>query len=151
MDVQRIENLFDLLKDTDIKEVCWEKEGTKLRLKRKKGDLSEIPKEIIVSKEETKVSETAEEKEQAVQILDSDTEILKSKMIGTFYIINPNTGKPFVNEGDTVKKGQKIGIVEAMRIMKEVVCEYNGTINKILVEDSAPVEYGQDMFLIKKA
>jgi acetyl-CoA carboxylase biotin carboxyl carrier protein len=72
-------------------------------------------------------------------------------MIGTFYrASNPNNA-PFVQEGDTVKPGQPLCIIEAMKLFNEIEAETAGTIVKILVEDASPVEYDQPLFLIKPA
>ena len=69
-------------------------------------------------------------------------------MVGTFYSAGSEDGKPFIKEGDTIKKGQVIGIVEAMKLMNEIEADASGVIKAILVENGEPVEYGQPLFVI---
>jgi acetyl-CoA carboxylase biotin carboxyl carrier protein len=73
---------------------------------------------------------------------------LKSPMIGTFYNSSSPDTKPFVSVGDTVKQGQTICIIEAMKIMNEIEADQSGTIVKILTENAQGVEYGQPLFEI---
>ena len=73
---------------------------------------------------------------------------IKSPMIGTFYR-SPNPDSPvFVSVGDTISAGQKVCIVEAMKLFNEIESEVSGTIVKVLVENSSPVEYDQPLFLV---
>lgn len=74
---------------------------------------------------------------------------IKSPMIGTFYR-RPSPDKPnFVEEGDEVKNGKVVCIIEAMKLFNEIESEVSGRIVKILVEDSTPVEYDQPLFLVE--
>lgn len=78
----------------------------------------------------------------------STDHVVTSPMIGTYYA-SPSPGEPpFVQEGDAIEAGQVIGIIEAMKIMNEIVAEYDGTIAKILVRNAQAVEYGQPLFHI---
>lgn len=73
---------------------------------------------------------------------------IKSPMIGTFYR-KPSPDKPlFVNVGDTIKKGDTVCIIEAMKLFNEIESEVSGKIVKVLVDDSTPVEYDQPLFLV---
>ena len=74
--------------------------------------------------------------------------IVKSPLVGTFYQSASPESEPFVKEGDTVKKGQVLGIVEAMKLMNEIESEYDGTVKEILVKNEQMVEFGQPMFVI---
>ncbi|HBH24556.1 MAG TPA: acetyl-CoA carboxylase biotin carboxyl carrier protein [Cytophagales bacterium] len=76
---------------------------------------------------------------------------IKSPMIGTFYESpNPEAG-PFVKVGDTVKQGQTVCIVEAMKLFNEIESEVSGKIVKILVDNASPVEFDQPLFLVEPA
>ena len=76
---------------------------------------------------------------------------IKSPMIGTFYL-TPNPDSPaFVNIGDTIKPGQTVCIIEAMKLFNEIESEVSGKIVKILVTNSTPVEYDQPLFLVDPA
>ncbi len=73
---------------------------------------------------------------------------LKSPMVGTFYRSSAPTAKPFCEVGDTVKKGQTICIIEAMKLMNEIECDKDGVVKAVLVENGQPVEYGEPLILI---
>lgn len=74
--------------------------------------------------------------------------IVKSPMVGTFYIKPSPTSEPYVEIGKKVKKGDVLCIIEAMKLMNEIESEYSGKVVEILVEDGAAVEYGTDLFVI---
>ncbi len=74
--------------------------------------------------------------------------IVKSPLVGTFYSSPSPDDAPYVSVGDTVKKGQVLGIIEAMKLMNEVESEFSGQIAEILVENGEVVEYGQPLFRI---
>jgi acetyl-CoA carboxylase biotin carboxyl carrier protein len=82
---------------------------------------------------------------------DSKYITVKSPMIGTFYR-SAGPDKPvFVNVGDTIKKGDKICIIEAMKLFNEIEAEVSGKIVKVLTDDAKPVEYDQPLFLVEPA
>ena len=74
---------------------------------------------------------------------------VKSPLVGTFYNAPSPDAEPFVKVGDTVKKGQVLGIVEAMKLMNEVESEFDGVVEQILIENAVMVEYGQPLFVIR--
>jgi len=76
-------------------------------------------------------------------------DVIESPMVGTFYRAASPDSKFFVEEGQKVSKGDTVCILEAMKMMNQVAAEQSGTIIKILVEDSEPVEFGQPLFIIK--
>ena len=71
-------------------------------------------------------------------------------MVGTFYLKPSPTSNAYVEVGKEVKKGDTLCIIEAMKLMNEIESDYNGKIEKILVEDGQPVEYGTPLFEIAK-
>ena len=75
--------------------------------------------------------------------------VVKSPLVGTFYAAPSEDAQPFVKVGDTVKKGQTLAIVEAMKLMNEIESDYDGVVTDILVDNEQMVEYGQPMFVIK--
>ncbi len=79
-----------------------------------------------------------------------NAEYITSPMVGTFYRSPSPDSAPFVNAGDTVKKGQTLCILEAMKIMNELEAEFDCKILEILVEDGQPVEYDMPLFLVEK-
>ena len=75
--------------------------------------------------------------------------VVKSPLVGTFYAAPSEDAQPFVKVGDTVKKGQTLAIVEAMKLMNEIESEFDGVVTEILVETEDNVEYGQPLFRIQ--
>ncbi|WP_439489411.1 acetyl-CoA carboxylase biotin carboxyl carrier protein [Algoriphagus sp.] len=76
---------------------------------------------------------------------------IKSPMIGTFYLTSSPDADPFVAVGDSVKAGETVCIIEAMKLFNEIESEISGKIVKILVSNSTPVEYDQPLFLVDPA
>ena len=100
-------------------------------------------------------------KEENVQSIDSkeqqpagqkdhstDEKIVKSPLVGVFYNAPSPDAECFVKVGDRVKKGQTLGIIEAMKLMNEIESDYDGIIKEILIENEAVAEYGQPLFVI---
>ncbi len=77
-----------------------------------------------------------------------DGQELKSPMVGTFYRSASPGAKPFVEVGDTVKKGQTVCIIEAMKLMNEIEADHDGVVKAVLVENGQPVEYGEPLLII---
>lgn len=173
MDVKRVENFFALLENTDINELCLEKDDMKLRLKRgvmqdaTRGAAAPSTSQPQPKKNGNgngnangngngKHAHNGKNGNGDVQPAATPAEhgeqndyVMVSKMVGTFYRSSDTTGQPWVKEGDEIKKGQRLGLIEAMKIMKEVLSDCDGTLVKILVENGKAVEYGKDMFVIR--
>lgn len=75
--------------------------------------------------------------------------MVTSPLVGTFYAAPSEGADPYVKVGDSVRKGQILGIVEAMKLMNEIESDYDGVVSRILVENGAPVEYGQPLFCLE--
>ena len=92
----------------------------------------------------------AETQQAAAPALDDTSKYIeiKSPMIGTFYRAPKPEDPPFMNVGDSVSAGQRVGIIEAMKLFNEIDSEISGTIVKVLVENASPVEYDQPLFLV---
>ena len=78
----------------------------------------------------------------------SDAQTVKAPLVGTFYAAPSEEAAPYVQVGDQVKKGQTLGIVEAMKLMNEIESEYDGVVVEVCVQNGAMVEYGQPLFRI---
>lgn len=101
------------------------------------------------------VPEKVQQPNVQLQKEDTDSEmtegkVITSPLVGTFYAAPAEDAAPYVNVGDTVKKGQTLGIVEAMKLMNEIESEYDGVITRILVKNGEAVEYGQPMFVVQE-
>ncbi|MEW6041094.1 MAG: biotin/lipoyl-containing protein [Elusimicrobiota bacterium] len=130
--VTEIKKFMDLLKGTDIEELQWESDGMKIHLKRSESEI--IPEHPAELKQDT-----SKEKK---------TFGIKSPMVGIFHRAQSPDYPPLVMEGNHVVPGQKVAIIEAMKIMKDVISSVKGRIVSVLVEDGAPVEYAQELFLV---
>lgn len=74
--------------------------------------------------------------------------VVESPLVGTFYAAATPEDEPFVKVGDTVKKGQVLGIVEAMKLMNEIESDFDGVLKEILVSNEEVIEFGQPLFVI---
>ena len=77
------------------------------------------------------------------------TVAIEAPMVGTFYRATSPEAAPFVSEGDTIKEGQTLCIIEAMKLMNDIESKVAGRVVKILVENAQPVEFGQPLFLVE--
>lgn len=116
----------------------------------KKGSAIQKEKGSHTTEKVTKIpdeEEIFEEYKQPTSPLENVVYI-KAPLVGTFYRAPSPESPPFVEVGSTVKKGDTLCIVEAMKVMNEIKSDYDGTIKEILVENAKPVEYGQVLFVI---
>ena len=96
------------------------------------------------------VAATAAAQSQAAEAVgEKGGNLVKSPLVGTFYAAPSEDAEPFIKVGDTVKKGQTLAIVEAMKLMNEIESEFDGVVTEILVENEENVEYGQPLFKIQ--
>ena len=147
MKIKEIQEIINFIKKSDLDDVSIETENIKIRVKKNNGNFiaTEQPKVVKTEiKQQTPVIENkvSEEKKEKT----SNNIIIKSPMIGTFYRSPNPESDPFVNEGDSIKVGQTICIVEAMKLFNDIESEVSGKIVKILVDDNSPVEYDQPLF-----
>ena len=145
MELEEIRQLIDLLKETDITEIQVERDGVKLKIKRERFMRSfEIGSQTV--KQAGASAETKEEAEDTQRLI-----TITSPIVGVFHRSPAPEAPPFVEAGSTVKKGQVLCIVEAMKLMNEIESDADGVISKILIENGQPVEYGEPLFLIEPA
>ncbi len=157
MNLKELKELIEMLKDTDISEVEIERSGVKVRI-RKGGDVTyhpamprmEYPPAAIVAPAmvETPVPAAPAAEKPAEPAKTSQVKVT-SPIVGTFYRSSSPDKPPYVEVGDTVKKGQVLCIIEAMKLMNEIESETAGKVVQILVENGHPVEYGQALFVIE--
>ena len=81
--------------------------------------------------------------------VEENYKLIKAPMVGTFYLKPDPNSNPYVEIGKKVKKGDILCIIEAMKLMNEIECEFDGEIAEILVKDGEMVEYGKPLFKIK--
>jgi acetyl-CoA carboxylase biotin carboxyl carrier protein len=144
-----IQQLIDLLKRNELAELEWEGNGYRIRLRR---DVGPSPALSPLRDSQPQSKEPAAEKNSIPPPFDRPGMVtVTSPIVGTFYRSPSPDADPYVEEGDLVKKGQVLCIVEAMKLMNEIESEVDGRIIKLLVESTKPVEYGQPLFLIDPA
>lgn len=146
IDLQQIQALLRLLEKRDVTEFEFEDEHVRLRLVR--GVASSSPRETAAQIVAAPVASAASPP--AKEAVDTRSDYITSPFVGTFYGA-PAPGKPpFVSMGDTVKVGQTVCIIEAMKLMNEIEAEYTSIIDERLVEDGQPVEFGTKLFRVRK-
>jgi acetyl-CoA carboxylase biotin carboxyl carrier protein len=146
--LRQIQDLITLLRKNNLTELEIEQEGFRIRLRHEVG-----VRFTAGSLTDTAVVAPQENQSMAREStpLEEDTSglvTITSPIVGTFYRSPSPDADPYVEEGDYVKKGQVLCIVEAMKLMNEIESETDGRIVKILAESTKPVEYGQPLFLI---
>lgn len=106
---------------------------------------------------ETKIKIKGAKEGKTVQVMpvevaevQAEATYIEAPMVGTFYVASSPEEDPFVSVGDTVKKGQVIGIIEAMKLMNEIEADQEGIVEEILVSNETIVEYGQPLIRIRK-
>lgn len=142
---REIEDLVELLNLYHLTELELEKKGVRIRVRRDPPPT--VPSSSV---ELSKTTETSSQKVPSSFPPPESSHFLtiSSPIVGTFYRSPSPDTDPYVEEGDFVKKGQVLCIVEAMKLMNEIEAESDGNIVKILVESMTPVEFGQPLFLI---
>jgi acetyl-CoA carboxylase biotin carboxyl carrier protein len=145
---KQIQELIDLLKRNHLTELEIERAGVRIRVRHEVGI-----KTLSAAASDSGPASTPAVAQQTVSSSDLVEDAaghitITSPIVGTFYRSPSPDADPYVEEGDYVKKGQVLCIVEAMKLMNEIESEVDGRITKIMVESTKPVEYGQALFLI---
>ena len=135
IDLDKIKELIKLMEDHELTAFELEDAGFKVRLE--KGSSSEQVVAPIAA------PDPASEK-----IVAEDTEQITSPMVGTFYKAPSPDADAFVKVGDAVDEDTVVCIIEAMKVMNQIKAEKSGVIQRILVDDASPVEFGQGLFVI---
>ena len=133
IDKKNIEELVGYLKEFNLSEIEYAEGTTKVKVSRSINNSNIISSEI-----KRKYSEVEE-----------NSTHVTSPIVGTAYLASEPGAKKFVEIGQKVKKGQTIIIIEAMKTMNHVPSTLDGTVNKILVKDGEPVEFGQALISVK--
>lgn len=178
MTIDEIVTLIQAVSDNGLTSFVYEEGNQKLILKKKKKkNVAQAPvAPVVISQPATPVmspvavtmpaevagltntahagsaeaetsSKEVSEKEEHLDI--GSDKVVTSPLVGTFYSAPSPEAEPFVRVGDSVKKGQVLGIIEAMKLMNEIESEYDGIVEAILVENENVVEYGQPLFRIR--
>jgi acetyl-CoA carboxylase biotin carboxyl carrier protein len=150
MDLRKLKKLIDLVQESGIAELEITEGEEKVRIARG-GSVSVTPPAAgIPPAAATSAGAAAAAAPAAPAPPETGPEghVVKSPMVGTFYRAPSPDAKPFVDVGSTVKEGETICVLEAMKLMNEIEADASGVIKAILVENGQPVEYGQALFII---
>lgn len=167
MDLQYLKKLMKIFDESSAENLTIEEEGTKLKMSKNSqkdsGSNGNMPvinftgsmpqqgaqQSTAAPVQQQSTPATPSEQDSAASNNSGGLHEVKSPIVGTFYRAPSPDSDPFVEVGDRVKKGQTLCIVEAMKLMNEIEADADGVIDKILLEDSEPVEFDQTLFLIK--
>ena len=137
-DVKKIRRLVQLMKEHDLSEVDLEQGEQRIRLRRG-GDV------VVQAPSPTQLAPQASV---GLGTDEADLAVIKSPMVGTFYVSSSPEAAPFVKIGDHVGPDSTVCIIEAMKVFNEIPAEVSGKIVAALVENGDPVEYGQALFKV---
>src|SRR6476620_8448543 len=149
MDLDQLKQILDLVREHDLAEFEVEQGG--LRLKIRKDAAGAYVPTVPAAPPAPTPAQPPPSAPNAVALPEVDIElaVVKSPIVGTFYRSSEPGTAPFVDVGDTVKKGQVLCIIAAMKLMNEIDCEYDGEIVNVYVENGQPVQYGERLFAIR--
>ena len=168
MNQKELRELIEFLVEKDIAEFEMERGDLKLHIKRGAGAAPVLQAPAVVAHavpiapiaapamapaapSSSAPSAAAPSAPPAAASDEANLHILKSPMVGTFYEAPSPGAPPFIAVGDTVKEGQVLCIIEAMKLMNEIEADASGEIVKMYVSNGAPVEYGMPLFGIRKS
>ena len=154
MDLRKLKTLIDLVEASDISELELTEGEEKVKISRQNNTGSSLPPtnyvqqpiQPTVNMQPQVQSEAPSDKVETTPADNKNS--ITSPMVGTFYRAASPDSSPFIDIGSTVKKGETLCIIEAMKILNEIESDKEGTITKILIENGQPVEYGQPLFEI---
>ncbi|MFP4081748.1 MAG: acetyl-CoA carboxylase biotin carboxyl carrier protein [Candidatus Aminicenantes bacterium] len=150
IDYKEIIKLIDLLEEKKLSHFELEIEGFKIKISRTQPPASspEVSTGVSSSPQQIK-EENISSSPVSAQKSKNNLYYVTSPMVGTFYRAPDPNSPPFVDVGETVKKDQTLCIIEAMKLMNEIVSDTEGVLKEVHVENGRPVEYGQKLFSIE--
>ncbi len=160
MDLRKLKSLIDLVSDSEISELEISEGEDRVKIVRSsKKQSSTNNKQREVAKDDFSLNEVSITKKintdsisdsKSSSDLESNFEIIKSPMVGTFYRAPAPNSKAFVNVNDEITENQTLCVIEAMKLMNEIPSNTSGKITEIFVENGQPVEFGQPLFRLEK-
>jgi acetyl-CoA carboxylase biotin carboxyl carrier protein len=158
MEMREIKALLALMREYDLLELeLDDKKRGKVRLVRAGAARETAPAPAVAPPLQTQVVQTSrhvraparEAGRASAPELAENQRLITSPMVGTFYRASSPDAAPFVEEGDSVRKGQTLCIIEAMKMMNEIEAEVAGRVVKVLCQNAQPVEYGQPLVIVE--
>ncbi len=154
MDLRKLKTLIDLVAESDISELEVTEGESKVRIVKNAAPAQQSQVVMMPSAPQAVAAQAAPVAAPAAAPAAPAAEaapvghVVKSPMVGTFYRASAPGAGPFVDIGSTVKEGDTLCLIEAMKLLNEIDADASGTIKQILVENGQPVEYGQPLFII---
>ena len=162
MNLDDINQILELMREHDLAEFELERDGLKIRVRKSGHQLTMAPAAMVpvaVQAPTTAVGApgaaglTAHASVPGVVPLEAgegtELAVIKSPIVGTFYRSAEPGARPFVEVGDTVKRGQVLCIIEAMKLMNEIESDCDGELSAVYVENGKPVQFGDRLFAVK--
>ncbi len=147
MDLEKIAGLVEIIENSSLKEFVYKDSEVKISLsKRDHAPVVAAGNLAVPAAVPTAAVEPAAKPEEA----ESESCFITSPIVGTFYSASAPDVPAYVRVGDRVKEGDTICILEAMKLMNEIECEFDCEIEAVLVSNEQKVEYGQPLFRVKK-
>ena len=150
IDLKQLEGLLKVLEERDISEFEFEDEKARVHLKRGQPVVAVAHGALAVGGEGPSIPRATNSVTDAAAAAKEGGVYVTSPFVGTFYRSPSPDAPPFVDVGSTIKPGQPLCIVEAMKLMNEIEAEFAGVVLECLVETGSPVEFGQKLFRVKK-
>ena len=146
MDIRKVKKLIELLEESGLSEIEITEGEDKVRISRQStSSVNEV--QVIPTQQ---VNNTIDNEVVAENHRNNNFHKIQAPMIGTFYQSSEPEAKAFVKVGDPISKGDTLCIIEAMKMMNQIECDVDGTIERILVQNGDPVEYDEVLFLISQ-
>ncbi len=146
MDIRKVKKLIELLQTSGISEIEVHEGEESVRISSHHAPGAQ--QTLLQTPANPTVNLAHTEAPQAAPAVEED-HIVKSPMVGIFYASPSQDSAPFVSVGQSVKKGDILCIVEAMKIMNQIEADASGEVSKVFVEPGEPVEFGQPLFALK--
>jgi acetyl-CoA carboxylase biotin carboxyl carrier protein len=148
MDLRKLKKLIDLVQESGIAELEITEGEEKVKIVKGGGvSISQAPVAAVAAPAAAPAAPAAVVAP-AEPVTGQEGHVVKAPMVGTFYRSPSPDAKVFIEVGQTIKEGQTICIIEAMKLMNEIESDASGVVKAILVENGQPVEYGQPLFII---
>lgn len=152
IDQELIRDLANILKDTDLTEIEVEQEDIRIRVSRSGPQMVAMPQMQAYAAPAAPAAAAAPVTAAPVAAAPAGRDLSKAvaaPMVGTAYLAPAPGARPFIEVGATVKEGQTLLIIEAMKTMNQIPSPRSGKVVEILVEDGGPVEYGEPLVIIE--